>query len=418
MPQTNHLQNYPQQKVFSLQVSENSGKYDKSKKRKMRTRRLLSHIAGPELMDLKIDYAFKQLFANEKNKEITRVFLNGFLLKAGRKPIQNLTFKNVEISREYENDKQARLDLLIETEDKELINVEIQFTNEYNMIKRTMYYWARLYEKPLEKAQDYEELNSVITINIMNFELFYDLPAYHTIFQMFERYYKRQLTGLVECHFVEIPKLINAWKKEQLNPWDDLLTRWLLLLGAVDKKRNQFNDDIYQELEEIAMSDKTLHEAMQNWNELSRTEEHSLEYEARLKQILDEQSRQRNMERKMEQVQKAKQMIEDADKKVKDANKKVMDADKKVKDADKKVMDADKKVKNAEKQTSEEREMRLKAEKQADTALEQGKKAATLEIARQLLRQGLDHFTIVKSTGLVESEVKALLLEIEDNHDK
>lgn len=179
-------------------------------------------------------------------------------------------------------------------------------------------------------------------------------------------------------------------EKRTAQSLDDLLTRWLLLLGAVDKKRNQFNDDIYQELEEIAMSDKTLHEAMQNWNELSRTEEHSLEYEARLKQILDEQSRQRNMERKMEQVQKAKQMIEDADKK----------------------------VKNAEKQTSEEREMRLKAEKQADTALEQGKKAATLEIARQLLRQGLDHFTIVKSTGLVESEVKALLLEIEDNHDK
>ncbi|WP_373284390.1 PD-(D/E)XK nuclease family transposase [Pullulanibacillus pueri] len=30
-------------------------------------------------MDLKIDYAFKQLFGNKKNKDITMVFLNAFI---------------------------------------------------------------------------------------------------------------------------------------------------------------------------------------------------------------------------------------------------------------------------------------------------------------------------------------------------
>ncbi|WP_193064033.1 PD-(D/E)XK nuclease family transposase [Oceanobacillus oncorhynchi] len=45
----------------------------------------------------KVDYAFKQLFGNEKNKDITVVFLNAILAKSGRSPIQQLYFQNIEI---------------------------------------------------------------------------------------------------------------------------------------------------------------------------------------------------------------------------------------------------------------------------------------------------------------------------------
>src|SRR5690625_7613372 len=59
-------------------VMEERNKY--SKRGKKRTR-LLRRIPLDQLMDLKIDYAFKQLFGNEKNKKITVVFLNAILQK-------------------------------------------------------------------------------------------------------------------------------------------------------------------------------------------------------------------------------------------------------------------------------------------------------------------------------------------------
>src|SRR5690625_1348951 len=93
-------------------------------------------------MDLKIDYAFKQLFGIEKNKDITVVFLNAILQRTGRKRIKDISFSNIEVGGEYKDDKQSRLDLLVVTEANEWINIEIQFSNQYDMIKRTLYYWS------------------------------------------------------------------------------------------------------------------------------------------------------------------------------------------------------------------------------------------------------------------------------------
>ncbi|MBM7684133.1 hypothetical protein JOD43_004346 [Pullulanibacillus pueri] len=41
--------------------------------------KLFKQLSLEGLMDLKIDYAFKQLFGNKKNKDITMVFLNAFI---------------------------------------------------------------------------------------------------------------------------------------------------------------------------------------------------------------------------------------------------------------------------------------------------------------------------------------------------
>ena len=48
----------------------------------MRTK-LEKRVPLDRLMDLKIDYAFKQLFGNEENKDITVIFLNAILKKNG-----------------------------------------------------------------------------------------------------------------------------------------------------------------------------------------------------------------------------------------------------------------------------------------------------------------------------------------------
>ncbi|MEN1967844.1 Rpn family recombination-promoting nuclease/putative transposase [Lentibacillus sp. N15] len=252
--------------------------------------RLLKRVPLHRLMDLKVDYAFKQLFGTEKNKDITVVFLNAILQRSGNECIKDIMFGNTENSAEYKEDKQSRMDILAVTNNHETINIEIQFTNPYDMIKRSIYYWAGVYRSPMKKKMAYKELNPVIAINITNFNLFDQTERFHTSYKLYEDEALFPLTDVMEFHFLEMPKLISDWKKEKLDPRSDLLARWMLLLGIVDHRNGKLYEDIYSELEAIAMKDEKLKDAFESWDALSGTQEERLAYEARLKRVLDEEA--------------------------------------------------------------------------------------------------------------------------------
>lgn len=287
-------------------VKDGPADYNNNNSEKQSNKRvnLLKRIPLHRLMDLKIDYAFKQLFGNEKNKQITVVFLNAIIQKTGREPIKDISFINVEAGGEYFDDKQSRLDFLVVTTADERINVEIQFTNKYNMIKRSIYYWSGIYRTQLQTGMSYKELQPVISINVMNFNMIDKTERFHTMYHLHEDVDKFKLTNVMEFHFIEMPKLLKAWKKEELDPWNDVLARWLLLLGMVDHRNNQYYEDIYRELEVIAMDDKTLKKAFHNWEELSMTPEQFLAYESRLKHIMDEESAKREAELRAQEAEK------------------------------------------------------------------------------------------------------------------
>lgn len=256
----------------------------------MKREKLLKTIELDRLLDLKVDFAFKQLFGSEKNKSITIVFLNAILQKTNRGTIKSIEFKNIELIPEHQEDKESRLDILALTDSGEYINIEIQFTNQYDMVKRSIYYWAQLYAAPLGKSEFDRTLQPVIAINIMNFNLFKGTNRFHTSYHLYEDEEKYSLTDMMEFHFIEMPKLIRDWQDGKLAPWDNVLARWLLLIGMVDHRKVKVYEDIYKELEAIAMSDRNLRKAFESWEVLSGTKEEVLAYQARMKKIYDEQS--------------------------------------------------------------------------------------------------------------------------------
>lgn len=60
----------------------------------------------------------------------------------------------------------------------------------------------------------------------------------------------------MELHFIEIPKLLKHWKENRLDPWSDVLARWLLLLGIVDKRNENVYEDIYKRGRQIKIAVK------------------------------------------------------------------------------------------------------------------------------------------------------------------
>ncbi|MCJ7839326.1 Rpn family recombination-promoting nuclease/putative transposase [Lederbergia sp. NSJ-179] len=413
----------PAEFTIVSQVREKPNNYNKQprKTRESARTRLLKQIPLEKLMDLKIDYAFKQLFGSEKNKKITIIFLNAILQKTGRNRIKDILFTNIEAGGEYADDKQSRLDLLVVTDADEQINVEVQFTNKYNMIKRSIYYWAGVYRNPFTRGMDYHELQPVIAINILNFNLLPQTERFHTSFHLYEDDEHFKLTNTMEFHFIEMTKLIQAWQEDKLDPWNDVLARWLLMLGMVDHRNKKVYDEIYKELEEIAMKDEALRDAFESWTELSMDHEQWLAYESRLKRVMDEESFRNNMEAMKREIEQGQKKIEHGKKEIEhgkkelehgkkelEHGKKELEHGKKELEHGKKELEHGKKELEQEKQDLQQKEKELRQKEKEISQREEKWRIEQKDTALRLIKKGLDIEFVAESTGLDIEEVEVI----------
>ena len=230
------------------------------------------------LLDPKMDFVFKNIFGSEKNSKILISFLNATL-----KPkdlITSVEIKNTDLNKGYIEDKFSRLDVKATTSNEEIINIEIQLKNEYNMIKRSLYYWSKLYSEQLNEGEDYSILKRTICINILNFK-YLKTRKFHSAYRLKEIYSNEELTDVAEIHFIEIPKLEDCYdEKDMLVPWIEFLkdpesekVRNLEMSieeirQAKDELIKMSNDDTQREIYE--MRAKTLKDKISALNEAER----------------------------------------------------------------------------------------------------------------------------------------------------
>lgn len=173
------------------------------------------------LLDPKVDFVFKNIFGSEKHPRILISFLNATLKP--QKLITHVEIKNSEVQKQYIEDKFSRLDVKATTSNNEIINIEIQLKNEYNMVKRSLYYLSKMYEEQLGEGEDYNSLVKTVCINIVNFKCL-TTKNFHTAYRFKEINTNEELTDIQEIHFIEIPKLDdNSDEKDMLVAWTEFL---------------------------------------------------------------------------------------------------------------------------------------------------------------------------------------------------
>ncbi|MEK4500019.1 Rpn family recombination-promoting nuclease/putative transposase [Bacillus sp. FSL R12-0069] len=240
-------------------------------------------MSNQSLVNLRIDFAFKQLFGTSGSEEILITFLNAMLKNSLESPIQSLQFEDPHLHREHEEDKLSILDVSATLDTGTRINIEIQMNNHHDILKRSLYYWSRLYASQLKKGKPYSSLHKTITINLLNFSMFKEYEDFHTTGKLWNIQQQQLLSDDIEIHIVEIPKLLQQWREEKVNPWEDSFVRWLLLLPANE------DEHLTHTLEAIAMNqDPILQKAMDKWGHMSQDASFRKEYEAREKALMDE----------------------------------------------------------------------------------------------------------------------------------
>ena len=73
--------------------------------------------------------------------------------------------------RENIGDKLGILDLELDINNKEKVDVEIQLLYKEDFKKRIMWYLTRLYSKQAKIGEDYNKINRVVVIAIVDFEI-------------------------------------------------------------------------------------------------------------------------------------------------------------------------------------------------------------------------------------------------------
>jgi predicted transposase/invertase (TIGR01784 family) len=213
------------------------------------------------------DYIFKRLM---EDAERLIAFLNAVLNAQGQNKLVSLEIiDSKELTGEMIFDKAGRLDVRAKTLEGMQIDIEVQLTNQYNMEKRTIYYWSKLFLEGIKQGEDYINLAKVITVNLLDFE-YLEIDRFHTKFHLWEDENKDYLlTDVMEIHFIELPKF------ERLVPKDftgNPLHRWLKFL---DQKTSE------EELKELTEMDQVIKSATEKLEYLSSDPETIALYRAR-----------------------------------------------------------------------------------------------------------------------------------------
>jgi predicted transposase/invertase (TIGR01784 family) len=169
------------------------------------------------------DYLFFKVMGEKGDEPQLLGFLNAVLGRSGKEPIESVEIKeNKTFVKAILEGKSCILDVLAVLHNGTKVNIEVQLTNQYNMERRSLFYWSKVYFDSLNSGEDYRKLPNVIAINIVDFD-FPPEGGVHTYFHLREATDPSLiLSPVLEIHFVNMVK----WRRGEKD-LDDPLNRWL-----------------------------------------------------------------------------------------------------------------------------------------------------------------------------------------------
>ena len=208
------------------------------------------------LFDPKVDYVFKILFGDEKDKSMLISLLNAIL--KGKPYIKDLSLNNTEIPKILKDNKSCKLDILATSDEGIKFNIEMQCKKTKDIFNRTVYYASKLFTKDLKENEDYNN-SKVISIWIFGENV---TDRKEPISEAFMTYQPNKedkyeiMTDNLRVIYLEL----NKYKitKDNIN---DKLTKWVdFLTNPINLEKSTFEDEDIEKarkkLEFISSDDK------------------------------------------------------------------------------------------------------------------------------------------------------------------
>lgn len=147
------------------------------------------------------DYVFKRLFGDSETA--LRSMLTAILDLPI--PVASLRVLNPDLRAVDLTSKSIRLDILVELQDRSLIDIEFQSRVHLSFVERMLYYWTRIYGQRLARGEDYTNLAPAYAIAWTK-ALLDPMSPFHSINEVKERRTNRVRTPHLQMHFLQLPK--------------------------------------------------------------------------------------------------------------------------------------------------------------------------------------------------------------------
>ena len=268
------------------------------------------------------DFAFKYVFgedckeANDALKSLLTVFLE--------RKVNKVVVKNSEIVKDYSKMKSPRLDLLVEFDDRTMVDLEMQLRQtKDNLPIRFSYYLARLHGSQELEGKYYGELKETIVLVFFNVNLIDNNRMCNTFTLRNEEglSFVEESQDRMKLRTIEMAKLDVNKPLEDMNEQEKMIYYFLNChKGMEDSKIKMMieKDGVIQMLEKRVetISDDGWKKIIEDFQKLHENEE--------------------RMELQLE-IEEANKQVEEANKRAEVANKRAEEANKRADESDEKM---------------------------------------------------------------------------------
>ena len=335
------------------------------------------------------DFAFKYVFgedckeANDALKSLLTVFLE--------RKVHHVVVKNSEMVKDYSKMKNPRLDLLVEFDDRTMVDLEMQLRQtKDNLPIRFSYYLARLHGSQELEGKYYKQLKETIVLVFFNVNLIENDRMCNTFTLKNEDglSFVKETEDRMKIRTVEMAKLDVNKPLEDMNEQEKMIYYFLNCHKGMDDSKIKVmieSDGVIQMLEKRVetISDDGWKKIIEDFRKLHENEE--------------------RMERQLE-LEEAHKAQEEAKKTLQEANKLNQEANKLNQEANKLKQEADKKVEEANKQVEEVK----KRADESDKEIEKMNQERVLMI-QTMLKNGMSVSQIAKCLSKGEEEILEVL---------
>ena len=211
------------------------------------------------LMDLRVDFAFKQLFGEGDIKFLISLLNAIFANKKFSRIIKSLTIVSPILERYSEEDKSSILDIRAQMDDGSMALIEMHVYGLEDLKYKTIRSWARVYGAKLKKGEKYLTQPPVICVAFVDGSL--DVEGYqkiHKCCQIMDIDDHTVFSDSLELHYIDMTAFVNAVNEQggigKGEVEEIMLAKWLSVITEKDIKDKTIVANICKEQEEIGMA--------------------------------------------------------------------------------------------------------------------------------------------------------------------
>jgi len=224
-----------------------------------------------QLMDLRIDFAFKLLFTKGDPRLLISLLNAIFANKKIRRVIKSLNIKNPHLEKESGQDKLSILDIRAELDDSTTILIEMHMYGLGELKAKTIRSWARAFGEELEVGGNYTEQPPTIAIAFANGKMEpiekpknqkAETDKIHRLCMIMDCEDFTVFTNAMELHYIDMKAFAEAVNKADsisINDTEEVVfAKWLSVITQKEISNKAIIENACKDEEEIFMAVTTL----------------------------------------------------------------------------------------------------------------------------------------------------------------